>query len=144
MLFAFAMGFILKAVGPALVMQLMFELQSKRLGTDRSELTPHYNKSFAHSADDIVTLVCIYVRIASVPDRAGMASCADRLPQLAMNSAADLPATVVAASSFDDMIAITGCGAVPPQPSESLPTGSCTSPLGPLAAAAPVCQPWRR
>jgi hypothetical protein len=37
-LFAFAMGFILKAVGPALVMQLMFELQSKRLGTDRSEL----------------------------------------------------------------------------------------------------------
>jgi hypothetical protein len=31
------MGFILKAVGPALVMQLMFELQSKRLGTDRSE-----------------------------------------------------------------------------------------------------------
>ena len=36
-LFAFAMGFILKAVGPALVMQLMFELQSKRLGTDRSE-----------------------------------------------------------------------------------------------------------
>jgi hypothetical protein len=57
---------------------------------------------------------------------------------------ADLPATVVAASSFDDMIAITGCGAVPPQPSESLPNGSCTSPLGPLAAAAPVCQAWHR
>lgn len=36
-LFAFAMGFILKAVGPALVMQLMFELQTKRLGTERRE-----------------------------------------------------------------------------------------------------------
>ena len=31
--FGFALGFILKAVGPALVIQLMFETQSKRLGT---------------------------------------------------------------------------------------------------------------
>ena len=32
-LFAFALGFILKAVGPALVIQCMFEVQQKRLGT---------------------------------------------------------------------------------------------------------------
>lgn len=31
--FAFATGFILKAVGPALVIQCMFEVQQKRLGT---------------------------------------------------------------------------------------------------------------
>jgi hypothetical protein len=31
--FAFALGFILKAVGPALVIQSMFEVQQKRLGT---------------------------------------------------------------------------------------------------------------
>ena len=30
--FAFALGFILKAVGPALVIQAMFEVQQKRLG----------------------------------------------------------------------------------------------------------------
>lgn len=36
-LFGFALGFILKAIGPALVIQLMFELQQKRLGTERSE-----------------------------------------------------------------------------------------------------------
>ena len=36
-LFGFALGFILKAIGPALVIQLMFELQQKRLGTARSE-----------------------------------------------------------------------------------------------------------
>ena len=32
-LFAFALGFILKAVGPALVIQCMFEVDQKRLGT---------------------------------------------------------------------------------------------------------------
>lgn len=31
--FAFALGFILKAVGPALVIQCMFDVQQKRLGT---------------------------------------------------------------------------------------------------------------
>lgn len=36
-LFGFALGFILKAIGPALVIQLMFEQQQKRLGTERSE-----------------------------------------------------------------------------------------------------------
>lgn len=36
-LFGFALGFILKAIGPALVIQLMFELQQKRLGAERSE-----------------------------------------------------------------------------------------------------------
>lgn len=35
-LFGFALGFILKAIGPALVIQLMFELQQKRLGTANS------------------------------------------------------------------------------------------------------------
>lgn len=39
-LFGFALGFILKAIGPALVIQLMFELQQKRLGTAKSE-PPH-------------------------------------------------------------------------------------------------------
>lgn len=34
--FAFAVGFILKAVGPALVIQCMFEVQQKRLGTAKS------------------------------------------------------------------------------------------------------------
>ncbi|CAL5227266.1 g10197 [Coccomyxa viridis] len=53
--FAFALGFILKAVGPALVIQAMFEVQQKRLGAVKS-----------------------------------------------------IPATVVAAASFDDAIAITG------------------------------------
>lgn len=54
-LLGFALGFILKAIGPALVIQLMFELQQKRLGIARK-----------------------------------------------------LPTTVVAAASFDDMVAITG------------------------------------
>ena len=31
--FAFALGFIMKAVGPALVIQCMFDVQQKRLGT---------------------------------------------------------------------------------------------------------------
>ncbi|BDA43853.1 Sodium/hydrogen exchanger 9B2 [Coccomyxa sp. Obi] len=53
--FAFALGFILKAVGPALVIQSMFEVQQRRLGTVKF-----------------------------------------------------IPATVVAAASFDDAIAITG------------------------------------
>ncbi|CAK0757076.1 hypothetical protein CVIRNUC_002510 [Coccomyxa viridis] len=53
--FAFALGFILKAVGPALVIQAMFEVQQKRLGSTKL-----------------------------------------------------IPATVVAAASFDDAIAITG------------------------------------
>ena len=34
--FAFALGFILKAVGPALVIQCMFEVQQKRLGLDKA------------------------------------------------------------------------------------------------------------
>lgn len=34
--FAFALGFILKAVGPALVIQCMFEVQQKRLGLEKS------------------------------------------------------------------------------------------------------------
>lgn len=34
--FAFAVGFILKAVGPALVIQCMFEVQQRRLGTAKS------------------------------------------------------------------------------------------------------------
>ena len=33
--FAFALGFILKAVGPALVIQAMFEVQQKRLGSTK-------------------------------------------------------------------------------------------------------------
>lgn len=53
--FGFALGFILKAIGPALVIQLMFELQSTGLGVGK-----------------------------------------------------EIPKTVVAAASFDDMIAITG------------------------------------
>ena len=35
--FAFALGFILKAVGPALVIQAMFEVQQKRLGAIKCE-----------------------------------------------------------------------------------------------------------
>lgn len=35
--FAFALGFILKAVGPALVIQCMFEVQQKRLGVAKCE-----------------------------------------------------------------------------------------------------------
>ena len=72
MLFAFAMGFILKAVGPALVMQLMFELQSKRLGTDRSESTPHFDRA---CPIDAVTSMCrakSHARSAS--DEGGMSS----------------------------------------------------------------------
>ena len=36
--FAFALGFILKAVGPALVIQCMFDVQQKRLGTAKGQL----------------------------------------------------------------------------------------------------------
>ena len=38
--FAFAVGFIMKAVGPALVIQCMFEVQQKRLGTAKSRRSP--------------------------------------------------------------------------------------------------------
>ena len=34
--FAFALGFILKAIGPALVIQCMFEVQQKRLGLEKA------------------------------------------------------------------------------------------------------------
>jgi len=34
--FAFALGFILTAIGPALVIQCMFEVQQKRLGLDKA------------------------------------------------------------------------------------------------------------
>lgn len=34
--FAFALGFILKAVGPALVIQCMFEVQQRRLGLEKA------------------------------------------------------------------------------------------------------------
>ena len=40
--FAFALGFILKAVGPALVIQCMFDVQQKRLGTAKSKFTCCY------------------------------------------------------------------------------------------------------
>ena len=36
--FGIALGFILKAVGPALVIQAMFEVQQKRLGVEKSVL----------------------------------------------------------------------------------------------------------
>ena len=40
--FGFALGFILKAIGPALVIQLMFEVQEKRLGTAKgTSAHPH-------------------------------------------------------------------------------------------------------
>jgi len=39
---AFALGFILKAVGPALVIQCMFDVQQKRLGTAKSKFTCCY------------------------------------------------------------------------------------------------------
>lgn len=45
--FAFALGFILKAVGPALVIQSMFEVQQKRLGTVKC--TPNA----LHNANDV-------------------------------------------------------------------------------------------
>lgn len=35
--FAFATGFILKAIGPALVIQAMFEVQQRRLGIRKGE-----------------------------------------------------------------------------------------------------------
>ena len=38
--FAFATGFILKAVGPALVIQAMFEVQQKRLGVRKGDDSP--------------------------------------------------------------------------------------------------------
>ena len=42
--FAFATGFILKAVGPALVIQAMFEVQQKRLGIRKGtvQLVTHH------------------------------------------------------------------------------------------------------
>ena len=41
-MFAFALGFILKAVGPALVIQSMFEVQQRRLGTVKCTPRPVY------------------------------------------------------------------------------------------------------
>lgn len=43
--FGFALGFILKAIGPALVIQLMFETQSKGLGVDKGALARPYDLS---------------------------------------------------------------------------------------------------
>ena len=42
-LFAFATGFILKAVGPALVIQCMFDVQQRRLGTAKGQLYQLYH-----------------------------------------------------------------------------------------------------
>ena len=45
--FAFALGFILKAVGPALVIQAMFEVQQKRLGSVKCERPSSRPRPFA-------------------------------------------------------------------------------------------------
>ena len=49
-LFAFALGFILKAVGPALVIQCMFEVQQKRLGTLKCAPPPRQAIRLCHHA----------------------------------------------------------------------------------------------
>lgn len=63
--FAFAVGFIMKAVGPALVIQCMFEVQQKRLGTAKSRrflsssCQAHSSLNQKPSAYTDVMLACI-------------------------------------------------------------------------------------
>ena len=50
-LLAFTLGFILKAVGPAIVIQLMFDLQRKGRGVDKGAPSVYAQKlRFAHGA----------------------------------------------------------------------------------------------
>ena len=57
-LFAFALGFILKAVGPALVIQCMFEVQQKRLGAQKCE--PRINLAPSGHERDACCCMCIH------------------------------------------------------------------------------------
>jgi hypothetical protein len=61
-LFAFALGFILKAVGPALVIQCMFEVQQKRLGTQECE--PRINLAPSVPESDACYCMCITACLA--------------------------------------------------------------------------------
>ena len=127
--FAFALGFILKAVGPALVIQAMFEVQQKRLGSVKCEhssaippsrctlwrgcSTPAsipYDGSILHACLDTLTgtVVALPSVVCSGMDKyvsvTGHGYCSGEL----FPAHAAIPATVVAAASFDDAIAITG------------------------------------
>ena len=60
--FALALGFILKAVGPALVIQAMFEVQQKRLGSVKCEQPSSRPQPFSiHSGDRLRTCLVSYV-----------------------------------------------------------------------------------
>ena len=70
--FAFALGFILKAVGPALVIQCMFEVQQKRLGVAKCEdvvcnatvstgWRPSVRRRAASACSAASCLACIYM-----------------------------------------------------------------------------------
>lgn len=91
---------VLQAVGPALVIQLMFELQQKRLGTDRSEYGAHIARC---------PRSCNQLRLA-IAYMLSWTGCQSLMHPCC--APADLPTIVVAAASFDDMIAITGCGCI--------------------------------
>ena len=59
-LLAFTLGFILKAVGPAIVIQLMFDLQRKGRGVDKGAPSVYAQKlRFAHGAG--CSMPCLWV-----------------------------------------------------------------------------------
>ncbi len=94
-LFGFALGFILKAIGPALVIQLMFELQQKRLGLEKSECALTCDAPW-----------CSAGWLAGCCETERMLT--EQMLSVIVFFYADMPLTVVAAASFDDMVAITG------------------------------------
>ena len=89
-LLAFTMGFILKAVGPGLVVPAMFQLQKMGLGRDQGEHAGEW-------------------RWQGRPGRRAVeAEPPPRLAQSPPTCTAGIPSTVVISASFDDIVAITG------------------------------------
>jgi len=110
-----------QAVGPALVIQAMFEVQQRRLGVAKG---PHAwagagsalpSSVAACGGTSAVSCLCMHVlpreqrpaqgACDKGPQAGGARARGDRAP---LRARAAIPATVVAAASFDDAIAITG------------------------------------
>ena len=97
-LLAFTMGFILKAVGPGLVVPAMFGLQKAGLGKDQGE---------GGGCGGAPSSGCS-ARAAHAPTRCPPSPLPRNLPPPPPPSRSGIPSTVVIAASFDDIIAITG------------------------------------
>ena len=106
-LLAFTMGFILKAVGPGLVVPAMFQLQKIGLGRDQGGWAGRAGGRAGWDGWD--GWECEGQDGGSGGQRGrGCSSCTTSSTAAPPPPPAGIPSTVVIAASFDDIIAITG------------------------------------